>query len=94
MEGDRVVTVLVSTELLAELLEWSPPVQVQVQHNPDLTPEYTMVFRTTTPPTLEQITEALLETYTQRANHQILAGPEAHCAALAGAVVALLDAAR
>lgn len=104
MEGDRAVTVLVSTELLAELTEWSPPVQVQVQHHPDLTPEYTMVFRTLRyPDTLEQLCERMHDAYEQAA---VGAGwatnpasrvpwsdvPEANKAAMRAAVTALLEA--
>ena len=46
MEGDRVVTVHVSTELLAGLREWSPPVRAMVIHHPGSEPEYEMVFQT------------------------------------------------
>jgi hypothetical protein len=46
-EGDQVVTVHVSTELLAELREWSQPVEAQiVDGGPDMHPRYTMNFRT------------------------------------------------
>ena len=49
MEGDHVVTVHVSTELLAELREWSQPVQAQiVDGGPSMNPRYTMNFRTHT----------------------------------------------
>lgn len=44
MEGDRHVMVQVSTELLAELREWSTPVRAMVLHLPGSEPEYTMVF--------------------------------------------------
>lgn len=49
-EGDHIVTVHVSTELLAVPSEWSDPVQVQiVDRGPDATaPRYTMNFRTHT----------------------------------------------
>lgn len=45
-EGEHYVTVWVSTELLAELKEWSQPVEAQIVHHPGSTPEYTMNFRT------------------------------------------------
>jgi hypothetical protein len=45
MEGDRVVTVTVSTELLAQLREWSLPVEVQIVETSGGT-GYVMNFRT------------------------------------------------
>lgn len=50
MEGSDIVTVHVTTELLAQMGEWSPePVYVLIEdHGPDVhPPRYTMVFRTT-----------------------------------------------
>ena len=52
IEGDHVVTVQVSCELLAQLHEWSDPVQAQIQHHSGLQPEYTMEFRTHTCPSV------------------------------------------
>jgi len=46
MEGDHVVIVLVTTELLAELGDWSQPVQVKIERHEGMDPEYTMVART------------------------------------------------
>jgi hypothetical protein len=45
MEGDRMVTVLVATELLAELGEWSQPVRVQVIETPGRGTGYEMIFQ-------------------------------------------------
>lgn len=40
------VSVLVSSDLLAELEDWSPPVQVQVRRTPGIGSGWEMVFRT------------------------------------------------
>jgi hypothetical protein len=45
VEGDRTVTVLVATELLAELREWSQPVQARIIQTPDHGTGYEMTFR-------------------------------------------------
>ena len=45
-EGERYVTVWVSTELLAELREWSDPVQVKIVETPGSGTGYEMVART------------------------------------------------
>lgn len=45
MSADRVVTVLVSTELLAELGDWSPPVQVKIIETPGVGTGYEMIAR-------------------------------------------------
>jgi hypothetical protein len=45
VEGDRAVTVAVSTELLAELREWSQPVEVQVVETPGVGTGWEMIFR-------------------------------------------------
>jgi hypothetical protein len=45
MEGDRVVTVLVATELLAGLREWSQPVQVQIIETPGHGTGWELTFR-------------------------------------------------
>lgn len=43
------VTVLVSTDLLAELAaDWSPPVQIQVRRTPGIGSGYEMIARTHT----------------------------------------------
>jgi len=47
MPNERAVTVLVDTELLAELGEWSPLVQVMVKETPGVGTGWEMVFRTT-----------------------------------------------
>jgi hypothetical protein len=49
MEGDHVVTVLVTTELLAEMREWSQPVQAMIVDDPGHDPRYTMQFRKSFP---------------------------------------------
>lgn len=48
MEGDHVVTVHVSTELLAQMREWSQPVQAQIEETPGSGTGYRMNFRTHT----------------------------------------------
>lgn len=45
MDRDREVIVLVATELLAELGQWSQPVQVQVIETPGEGTGYLMIFR-------------------------------------------------
>ncbi len=47
--ADRYVTVHVATDLLAELREWSQPVQVQVVETPGVGTGYEMTFRTVDP---------------------------------------------
>lgn len=46
MVEDGVVTVLVSTELLANLGEWSEPVQVMVCETPGVGTGWELIFRT------------------------------------------------
>lgn len=45
MSEDRVVTVLVSTELLAELGDWSQPVQVKIIETPGVSTGYELIAR-------------------------------------------------
>jgi len=45
MSDDRCVTVLVSIELLAELHEWSQPVQVMIQETPRSGTGYDLIAR-------------------------------------------------
>lgn len=63
------VTVLVSTELLAQLeAEWSPPVQVQVRRTPGIGSGYEMICRTTTAPdAVEVYCELMHDAYEQAA---------------------------
>lgn len=48
------VTVLVSTELLTQMEDWSPPVQIQVRRTPGIGSGYEMIARTIN---VEQIAE-------------------------------------
>ena len=45
MEGDRKVTVEVSVELLAELGEWSEPLEVRVEDTPGFGTGWEMTLR-------------------------------------------------
>lgn len=87
------VTVLVSTELLAELeADWSHPVQIQVRRTPGIGSGYEMTARTHTcpAPIREQIIGALLDAWMVLANNQTADSPEGHCAALADVIMPLL----
>jgi hypothetical protein len=49
--ADLIVTVLVSKELVVELGDWSPPVQVKIIRTPDVGTGYEMIARTVPEPT-------------------------------------------
>lgn len=45
VHGDDIVTVLVSTVLLAELGEWSDPVHVMIRETPGVGTGWELIFR-------------------------------------------------